>query len=70
MKKLFIIGAVTIGTIVSAFPFRSSCGLVLQISDSFAANATSETLISTLKQLNFNACGTFPSGITIYTSPK
>ena len=68
MKKLFVIGAVAIGTIASAFPFRTSCGIVFQINNNYAASVTRETLTHTLMQLNYNACGTFPSGITYYTS--
>ena len=29
MKKTLIIGAVIVGTLVSAFPFRTSCGQVV-----------------------------------------
>jgi hypothetical protein len=68
MKKLFVIGAVAIGTIASAFPFRTSCGMVFQISNDYAASVTRATLTHTLKQLNYSACGTVPSTITFYTS--
>ena len=68
MKKLFIIGAIAIGTIESAFPFRSSCGIVFHINNDYAASVTREKLTHTLMQLNYSACGTVPSGIIYYTS--
>ncbi len=68
MKKLFVIGAVAIGTIASAFPFRTSCGMVFQIDSQSVKHMTPERLTHTLKQLNYSACGTVPSTITFYTS--
>lgn len=68
MKKLFITSAVLIGTIVSALPVRTSCGMVMYISDSFVANATPQALDYTISQLNFNVCGVFPTRIIYYTS--
>jgi len=67
MKKLFIIGAVAVGTIVSAFPFRSSCGMVFQINDWSVSHMTPAELKDTLSALNFNACGTHAT-IILYTN--
>lgn len=68
MKKLLIFGAVIIGITASAFPFRSSCGIVFHINNDYAASVTREKLTHTLMQLNYSACGTVPSGIIYYTS--
>ncbi|GAA4150520.1 hypothetical protein GCM10022217_03540 [Chryseobacterium ginsenosidimutans] len=65
MKKVFIIGAVVIGTLASAFPFRTSCGLVFQVNPQ---NMTPEAVNFQLTQLNFNACGVFPTRIVYYIS--
>jgi hypothetical protein len=65
MKKVFIIGAVVIGTLASAFPFRTSCGMVFQFNDQ---NMTPAAVDWNLRQLNFNACGVFPTKIVYYTS--
>lgn len=68
MKKLLIIGAIAIGTLASAFPFRTSCGMVFQINDNYAANSTPEALNNTLMGLNMNACGVRPAKIVYYIS--
>ncbi|GAA4158651.1 hypothetical protein GCM10022217_20200 [Chryseobacterium ginsenosidimutans] len=66
MKKLFVIGAIAIGSIVSAFPFRSSCGTVFQINDWTTSQLTQAELKDTLSALNFNACGVH-ANIIIYS---
>ena len=66
MKKTLLVGALLIAGIVSAFPFRTSCGMVFQINNDYAAGVTREALTSTLSALNFNACGSFPSSIVYY----
>ncbi len=68
MKKLLIIGAVIIGSVVSAFPFRSSCNIVFQINDNWASNVTPSYLETALKELNANACGVYPDRIIFYRS--
>jgi hypothetical protein len=65
MKKVFIIGAVIIGTLASAFPFRTSCGIVFQFNPQ---NLTPAAVDFQLRQLNFNACGVFPTKIVYFTS--
>lgn len=66
MKKLLVIGTVAIGSFVSAFPFRSSCGMVFQINDSSTSQMTIAELKDTLSALNFNACGVHAT-IIIYS---
>lgn len=68
MKKLFISGALIFGSFVSAIPFRTTCNIVFNISDSYVQNATPQALEHTLNQLNFNACGEFPRSFTYYRS--
>ena len=67
MKKTLILGMVFLGiSSVFAFPFRSSCGMVFQINDNYAASVPRAQLTQTLSGLNFNACGSFPAGIVYY----
>lgn len=68
MKKLLVIGAVVIGSVVSAFPFRTTCNIVFQISEESVKHMTPEKLTHTLKQLNYSACGTVPDRIVYYVS--
>ncbi len=68
MKKLFVIGAVAIGTIASAFPFRTSCGMVFQIDSQSVKHMTPERLTHTLKTIKLQRLWTVPSTITFYTS--
>ena len=68
MKKLFVIGAIAVGTLASALPFRTTCGIVFQINDNYVKNATPKALENTMSQLNYNACGTFPTRFVYYTS--
>ena len=66
MKKLLFTCAVIIGTLVSAFPFRSSCNIVFQIDNNWASNVTPSHLETALKDLNAKACGVYPDKIIIY----
>lgn len=68
MKKLFISGAIAVGTMASALPFRTTCGIVFQINDDYVKNVTPAALEHTMSQLNFNACGVFPTRFIYYTS--
>lgn len=68
MKKLLVLGAVIIGSVVSAFPFRTTCNIVFQIDGPSVKHMTREQLTHTMKQLNYSACGTVPSSIVFYTS--
>jgi hypothetical protein len=62
MKKLFIVGAVTIGNLVSAFPFRTSCGKIVMVNGATGSLAHIENIC---ESINFVVCGEFAE-ITIY----
>ena len=64
MKKVFIIGAVAIGTLASAFPFRTSCGTVVNVTQT--EGYTMEQITTFLQFVNYNECGTKPKGITLF----
>ncbi|SIS88010.1 hypothetical protein [Chryseobacterium gambrini] len=66
MKKTLLIGALFIAGIVSAFPFRTSCGTVIQVNDSGMGDMTYDQVIKTLKLMNGVVCGTTNVSITIY----
>lgn len=63
MKKLFILGAVTIGTLVSAFPFRTSCGTIVSVNGATGSLAHIENIC---ESINLAVCGTFTT-VTLYT---
>jgi hypothetical protein len=65
MKKLFIIGAVTIGTFASALQFRTSCGNVVNVANT--EGSTYAELSDFLSYVNYKECGTIPKQIIIYT---
>jgi hypothetical protein len=64
MKKLFIIGAVAIGTLASAFPFRTSCGQVVNVTETEGFSV--EQVRNFLGYVNYRVCGITPQSITIY----
>lgn len=64
MKKLFIIGAVAIGTLASAFPFRTSCGQVVSVTDT--QGYSFEQITNYLIIVNEQVCGVKPKGITLH----
>ncbi|MDH6251845.1 hypothetical protein M2347_001572 [Chryseobacterium sp. H1D6B] len=66
MKKLFIIGAAALGTVVSAFPFRTSCGKVLMVNQEGIQGMSYGEVINTLKLMNGAACGTTNVSVTVY----
>ncbi|WNI34700.1 hypothetical protein [Chryseobacterium sp. SG20098] len=67
MKKTILLGALLIAGIVSAFPFRTSCGKVLQISQTIANNMTLDQLGDYLGDVNGQACpGSGPVAVHIY----
>lgn len=63
MKKAFIIGAVVIGTLASAFPFRTSCGKVYNITGT--SGMTISAIAEFCNDVNFIACGENAT-ITVY----
>ncbi|MFS4427884.1 hypothetical protein [Chryseobacterium sp. S90] len=64
MKKTLLVGALFITSIVSAFPFRTSCGTVVNVTQT--EGYTMEQITNFLQFVNYNECGTKPKGITIY----
>ncbi|ANF51696.1 hypothetical protein A0O34_14800 [Chryseobacterium glaciei] len=56
MKKTLLLGAFLLAGIVSAFPFRTSCGKVLQVSNSYAQNMSQDGLTDYLTALNGVTC--------------
>lgn len=66
MKKLFLLGSLLLAGIVSAFPFTTSCGKVLQVSDAGIADMGYVQVVNTLKLMNGVACGTTNVSIVIY----
>lgn len=55
MKKTILLGAILVAGVVSAFPFRTSCGKVLQVSNSYAQLSNS-ALADVLEIMNGDAC--------------
>jgi hypothetical protein len=55
MKKTLLVGALLVAGVVSAFPFRTSCGKVLQVSNSYAQLSNS-ALSDVLTIMNGDAC--------------
>ncbi|ROH98270.1 hypothetical protein EGI16_21575 [Chryseobacterium sp. G0240] len=67
MKKTILLSALLVAGVVSAFPFRTSCGKVLQVSQTIADNMTLDQLGNYLGDVNSQACpGTGPVAIKIY----
>lgn len=64
MKKTLLVGALFIAGVVSAFPFRTSCGTVVNVTDT--EGSTTTELTNFLKYVNYAECGTVPKGITVY----
>ncbi|MBB4808317.1 hypothetical protein HNP38_003664 [Chryseobacterium defluvii] len=64
MKKLFIVGAVAIGTIASAFPFRTSCGKVYNITGTSGMSLSA--IAEFCNDVNFIACGE-NTNVILYT---
>lgn len=67
MKKTLLLSALFIAGILSAFPFRTSCGRVLQVSQTIANNMSLDQLADYLGDVNSSACpGSGPVAIHIY----
>lgn len=66
MKKILILGAVAIGTLVSAFPFRTSCGTVVQVNEAGIKDMEYGQVVNTLKLINGSVCGTTNVSIVVY----
>ncbi|MDR6370353.1 hypothetical protein J2795_001103 [Chryseobacterium bernardetii] len=64
MKKTILLGAILLAGVVSAFSFRTSCGSVVNVTQT--EGYTMEQITSFLEFVNYNECGTRPKGITLY----
>ncbi|EJL75381.1 hypothetical protein [Chryseobacterium populi] len=64
MKKTILLGAILLAGVVSAFPFRTSCGHVVNVTQT--QGYTMEQITNFLELVNYNECGTTPKGITLY----
>ncbi|SEW47469.1 hypothetical protein SAMN05421841_3533 [Chryseobacterium wanjuense] len=56
MKKSLLLGALLVAGIVSAFPFRTSCGKVVQVSQTIADNMSLDQLSNFLADVNGENC--------------
>ncbi|PIF46634.1 hypothetical protein CLU96_3672 [Chryseobacterium sp. 52] len=56
MKKTILLSTLFVAGVVSAFPFRTSCGKILQVSQTIANHMTQNQLSSYLSDLNSEAC--------------
>ncbi|MCJ7932182.1 MAG: hypothetical protein MUW56_00710 [Chryseobacterium sp.] len=67
MKKTILLGALLTAGVVCAFPFRTSCGIVLQISQTIADNMSLDQLGNYLGAVNTQTCpGSGAVAIHIY----
>ncbi len=66
MKKTLLAITLGIAGIASAFPFRTSCGTVIQVDGNGMGEMTYDQVIKTLKLMNGAVCGTTNVSITIY----
>lgn len=56
MKKTILLSTLLVAGVVSAFPFRTSCGKVLQVSQTIANNMSQNQLSNYLTDLNGETC--------------
>ncbi|MEY8760512.1 hypothetical protein [Chryseobacterium tongliaoense] len=66
MKKTILLGAILLAGVVSAFPFRTSCGTVVQVSDAGIQDMSYTQVVNTLKLINGVNCGTTDVNIVVY----
>ncbi|MCJ7932184.1 MAG: hypothetical protein MUW56_00725 [Chryseobacterium sp.] len=66
MKKTILLGALLAAGVVCAFPFRTSCGIVLQINEEGIKEMSYGQVVNTLKLMNGVTCGTTNVGIVVY----
>lgn len=64
MKKTILLGVILLAGVVSAFPFRTSCGTVVNVTQT--EGYTMEQITNFLQFVNYNECGAKPKGITLY----
>ncbi|GAA4159586.1 hypothetical protein GCM10022217_22520 [Chryseobacterium ginsenosidimutans] len=56
MKKTFLLGALLVAGVASAFQFRTSCGQVVQVSQTIADHMTLNQLADYLGDVNSENC--------------
>lgn len=56
MKKTLLVAGLLVAGVASAFPFRTSCGTVLQVSQTIADHMTQSQLSGYLTDLNAETC--------------
>lgn len=56
MEKTLLVAGLLVAGVVSAFPFRTSCGKVLQVSQTIANNMSDNQLSNYLTDLNGETC--------------
>lgn len=67
MKKTFLVSALLAASVLSAFPFRTSCGKIVQVSQAVANNMSLDQLSNFLGDVNGENCpGSGPVIIKIY----
>ncbi|HCA09848.1 hypothetical protein [Chryseobacterium sp.] len=65
MKKTILLGTLFLTGVVSAFPFRTSCGKIYEVSGTQGMSLNQ--VASELSDINLIACGERPSSIVIYS---
>lgn len=63
MKKSLLLGAILIAGVVSAFPFRTSCGQVVMVNGASGSLAHIENVC---ESINLAVCGEF-ANVVLYT---
>ncbi|MGH1520020.1 hypothetical protein [Chryseobacterium sp. JK1] len=63
MKKTLLVGALFTAGVVSAFPFRTSCGKIVMVNGALGSLAHIENIC---ESINLAVCGTF-ANVVLYT---
>ncbi|ROH94316.1 hypothetical protein EGI15_07440 [Chryseobacterium cucumeris] len=67
MKKTLLVAGLLVAGVVSAFPFRTSCGKVVQVSQTIANNMSMDQLANYLGDVNGEQCpGSGPVVVHVY----
>ncbi|SEW09384.1 hypothetical protein SAMN05421841_0995 [Chryseobacterium wanjuense] len=63
MKKTLLLGALFIAGVVSAFPFRTSCGTIVMVN---GASGSLSHIENICESINLAVCGTY-ADVVLYT---
>ena len=63
MKKTLLVGALFVAGVVSAFPFRTSCGTIVMVNGASGSLAHIENIC---ESINLVVCGTY-ADVVLYT---